>query len=345
MIPYRTSTSKIQINQFKPIDNMLKTLSDERLQHVVNTLNESKTKADAATKLDLSEETLNRYIRDANGRGIEYTPHNPNIKLPKVFIFDLENAPSKAALYGMWKQNINPVQITEEWYMLSWSGKWLFDTEMYSDVLTPAEAIEGSDKRIMESLWSFIDDADILIGHNINQFDVLKMNTRFVLNSILPPSPYQTIDTLLAARKNFAFSHNKLDYLCEQFGVAQKADNGGMARWLGCCEGNPEDLIEMEKYNRQDIVATEELYMALRPWIKTHPNLALYMEADSDACYKCGSTNIKWLYNDSGEAKYYYTNVNKYPVYRCNECNSPGRSRHTAMSRDEKKVITSPVAR
>jgi len=262
------------------------------------------------------------------------------LKLPNIFVFDLENAPSKAAVWRMWKQNIYNDQITEEWYMLSWSGKWLYDTDIYSDVLTPDEAVNGDDARIMTSLWDYIDAADILIGHNINQFDVLKMNTRFVVNGLKPPSPYQTIDTLLAARKNFSFTSNKLAYLCKQFGVAQKADNGGMKRWLGCCDGNPQDLMDMEHYNRQDIIATEELYFAMRGWIKSHPNLALYMDNKIDACYKCGSPDIEWI-----KDKFYYTNVNKYSVYRCRECDSLGRSRHSSMAKQDRKFITSPIAR
>ena len=320
-------------------------VSDERLQHIVNTLQESKDMASAAIKLELSEETINRYIREARMRGIEYVPNQPPVKLPKILIFDLENAPTKAAVWGMWKQNINLAAITEEWYMLSWSAKWLFDTETYSDVLTPEESKEGTDKRIMESLWEFIDHADILIGHNINGFDVQKMNTRFVLNNIMPPSPYQTIDTLYAARKNFAFTSNKLDYLCKQFGVSQKADNGGMDRWMGCMDGNPNDLLEMEKYNRQDIVASEELYLAMRPYIKSHPNVALYMDSDEPLCRICGSKSIKWLYDEKGDPKFYYTSVNKYHVYQCSDCHGHGRTAHSYYKGKDRSHITSPVAR
>lgn len=266
-------------------------------------------------------------------------PKDSNGRLPRIFVFDVENAPSMAAVWRMWKQDIYNDQITEEWYMLSWAGKYLFDTKMYSDVLTPEEAIDGDDERIMRSLWGFVDYADILVGHNINSFDVLKMNTRFAVNGLPSPSPYQTIDTLSAAKKNFSFTSNKLDYLCKQFNVARKADNGTIKRWIGCCEGNPEDLKAMEKYNRQDIIATEELYMAMRSWIKTHPNIALYMDNKSDGCYKCGSKDIKWM------DRYYYTGVNKYSVYRCNDCGSTGRSRFSALTKEERKYITSAVAR
>lgn len=323
-------------------------VSNERLQEIVNALDELKDELKVAQQQRIKPSSVERMLREARERGIvsngeEVEPP----KLPRIFVVDVENAPSMAAVWRMWKQNINNDQITEEWYMLSWSGKWLMDTEIYSDVLTSEEAKEGKDKRIMKSLWQFVDHADILVGHNLDRFDVLKMNTRFIINGLMPPSSYQTIDTLVAAKKNFSFTSNKLDYLCKQFGVSRKADNGTIKRWIGCTQGDPVCLKDMDAYNQQDIMATEELYLAMRPYIKNHPNIGLYLDNKTESCYKCGSPNIEWLYDESGDPKCYYTGVNKYHIYRCREdnCKSIGRSRFSAISKEQKKNITSPVAR
>lgn len=331
-------TSKIYGQQ----TNLYMRVSDEQLQHVLD-LCDKFSEEEAGKKRGIKQDTIRRYRNEAKKRGLKVSA-DP-IKMPKIFVFDLENAPSKAAVWRMWKQNINNDQITEEWYMLSWAGKWLFGTETYSDVLTPEEAVAGKDGRIMESLWQFIDHADILVGHNINQFDVLKMNTRFVINDIMPPSPYQTVDTLYSAKRNFSFTSNKLDYLCKQFGVARKADNGGLKRWLGCCDGDPKDLLDMEKYNKQDIAATEELYLAMRPYIKSHPNLALYIDSDTPLCRLCGSDKIEWLYDEKGDPVFYYTTMNKYHSYRCKKCKGLGRSPHSFYKGKDKSHILSPVAR
>jgi len=322
-------------------------VSEERLQEIVNAYIRLGDEIKVANAEGIRPSSVERMLREAKTKGIEGMKEikEEPPKLPRIFIMDIENSPTLAAVWGMWKQNINLAAISEEWYLLSWAGKYLFETEVYSDVLTPEEAIEGNDKRVMESLWQHLEYADIVIGHNMQQFDALKANTRFVVNGIMPPSPYQIIDTLLAARKQFAFTSNKLDYLCQQFGVSRKADNGGMERWMGCLKGNPQDLLDMETYNRQDIVATEELYLAMRPYIKNHPNLGLYMESEHQMCYKCGSENIKWLYDDNGDPVCYATSVNRYHTYRCNECQSIGRSRHSIFSREDKKHLTSPIAR
>ena len=146
-------------------------------------------------------------------------------KIPNIFIFDVENAPTKGAIWGMFKQYISLSQLMEEWYMLSWAGKWLGDVKIYGDLLTPQEAKNSNDKRIMETLWRFIDAADILIGHNIKFFDIRKANARFIKYGFSPPSPYQMVDTRTEASKNFAFTSNKLDYLCKELDIDRKMEN------------------------------------------------------------------------------------------------------------------------
>jgi len=314
----------------------------EKITRVLE-LSEKLGREAAAIRLGIQEETIDRYHREAKAKGIEITEHKP---LPKILVYDVENAPTEAAVWGMFKQFIRKEQIVSEWYMLSWAAKWLFEPEIFSDVITPHESIKNDDKRIMQSLWTMIDQADIIVGHNILGFDIQKMNTRMVVNGLMPPSSVQAIDTLLQARKNFAFSRNDLDYLCGQFGLSErKADNGGMDRWLRCIKGDPDALLEMEKYNRQDIAASEELYLAMMPWMKAHPNLALYMDQKADACHRCGSIDLDWLKREDGTSKCYVTNVNRYPEYRCNKCGGNGRSRFSEMSKEQRKVITSPVAR
>jgi len=314
--------------------------SDKRISAVIHMADEIGKEA-AAIKFSIQEDTIDRYYKEAKYRGIiSSIPHKRSH--PNVIVLDVENAFTKAGVWRMWKQDIHMNAITEEWYMLSWALKRLFSDpkDMVSDVLTPEEAIKGDDKRIMESIWEYVDAADIIIGHNLERFDIPKINTRCVINGLPPPMPFQTVDTLIAARRNFGFTSNKLDYLAKQFGVARKADNGGMERWIACTEGDPQALLDMEAYNRQDLIPTEEIYLCMRPYIKNHPNMGLYFKGDSDMCYKCGSTALSYIPD-----KFYYTGVNKYPAYRCNHCTSPGRSRFSAFGRGERTHITSAIAR
>ena len=106
-------------------------------------------------------------------------------KQPKVLLIDIETTPMQCHVWGTWKQRIGHEQVINDWFMLSYSAKWLFDSKMYGSVLTHDEAISKDDSRITKELWKLFDQADVLIGHNINGFDLPKVQTRFLLNNSL----------------------------------------------------------------------------------------------------------------------------------------------------------------
>lgn len=250
---------------------------------------------------------------DENAAGAQKSP-------AKILIFDIETAPLRSYTWGVWQQNVAPSQIISDWFMLTWSAKWLFEENVYSDRLTSDEVLREDDKRISKSIWALLNEADIVIAHNAQKFDIKRLNTRFLVNGINPPMPYQVIDTLQHARKRFAVSHNKLDYINEVLGLERKMDTGGFELWAACMEGDDEALQKMEDYNVQDVIILEETYLKLRPWIKPHPNVGLFIEDDVTVCPACGSSHLKW----GGTP--YATRVNLYESFRCTDCGSIGRS-------------------
>ena len=44
--------------------------------------------------------------------------------------------------------------------MLTWGAKWLHNPDIMSAKLTPEEALEENDKRIITELWNVLNDAD-----------------------------------------------------------------------------------------------------------------------------------------------------------------------------------------
>ncbi len=251
-------------------------------------------------------------------------------KLPKILIFDIETSPLRAYIWSRWKQNIYLDQTISEWFMLSWSAKWLFDSNIMSDRLTGAEVLAENDGRIVSKLWHLINEADIIVAHNGLSFDEKKINARFLLNGLPPASPYQTIDTKVIAAKQFGFSSNKLDALAGYFGLKCKMDTD-FELWARCMNGDDTALAYMEEYNRHDTELLEEVYLRLRPWIKAHPNVALYIESDMPRCSNCGSEELTYVGN-------YYTQTGKYETYRCS-CGALSRVRTSSVAKDVKKNL------
>jgi len=251
----------------------------------------------------------------------------------RYLVLDIETAPLQSYTWGLWKQNVAPSQIISDWFMLTWSAKWLFGKEIFSDRLTSKEAIDQDDAKITKSIWSLLDKADIVIAHNANKFDIKRLNTRFLIHGLNPPMSYQVIDTLDHARKRFAISSNKLDYINQLLGLNRKIDTGGFELWVGCMRGNVSDLKKMEEYNRGDVRILEETYLRLRPWIQPHPNIGLFIDKDVTSCPTCGSPEIKF------HGKPYTTTANLYDSFRCTDCGSVGRSKKSLPSTSKTRSL------
>lgn len=259
--------------------------------------------------------------------------------LPKVLVFDIETSPLKAYVWqhSVYGGNVSEGQVLSEWFMLTWSAKWLFDDIVMSARLTGKEAKAEDDSRVVKELWELLNDADIVIAHNGDRFDVPNMNTRFIVNNLPPTNPYQTVDTVRVARRQFGFTHNNLNALARVFGFDAKLDTD-FELWKRCIDGDDEALKEMEEYNKHDVELLEEVYLKLRPWIKSHPNLGLFVESDEAICPNCGNSKITWT------GKYYYTQTGKYATYRC-DCGAFGRARQTAVPKEVRKSLGVSVAR
>jgi len=253
----------------------------------------------------------------------------------KILIFDIETAPIMAYVWGGWKQNpaANTQMIVKDWFIITWSAKWLFEDKVMTGKLTGQEAIQQNDSRIVGELWQLLEEADIVVAHNALKFDIKKVNTRFLKAGLTPPMPYQVIDTLVHARRSFSLVSNKLDYIAQTLGLEGKLKHSGFSLWDRCYNGDEAALDEMELYNIQDIKVLEEVYLHLRPWIKPHPNIGLFIDSNVSCCSSCGSEKLQW----TGE---YSTYANTYSAYRCGDCGSIGRSRTALTNLKSKKQLT-----
>ena len=240
---------------------------------------------------------------------------------PKILIFDIETSPMKAYVWNRWHTNVYLEQTISEWFCIAWSAKWLYSNEVIGEVVTPIEALKEDDSRIMKKLYELISQADIIVAHNGDKFDIPKINSRFISLGLPPYKPVFSIDTLKVAKKQFGFSSNKLDALAEYFGIPHKLETS-FDLWKRCLNGDVKSLQYMLEYNKMDVKILEEVYLRLRSWIKGHPNMANIYNEDELNCSACGSDKLELLPN-----QYYYTSVGQYQLYRCKECGALSRGR------------------
>lgn len=207
----------------------------------------------------------------------------------RIAIVDIENAPNIGYTWGRYEQNV--IAFEEEWYMLSFAVKWVGDKRGQCFALPdfPLYKTEPTnDRELVKKLREVLDEADLVIGHNILDFDIRKANSRMIYHGLTPPSPYKTVDTLKLARSNFMLNSNKLDDLGQYLGVGEKVETGGFSLWLGCMYGDELAWKRMKKYNLADVELTEKVYMRLRAWHNHHPNITL-ATGQAHLCPVCGS--------------------------------------------------------
>lgn len=268
---------------------------------------------------------------------------------PKVLLFDIETAPILGYVWGIWDQTLGLNQIKSDWHLLSWSAKWLEDAKgnvygphkkiMYMDQRT-AKDIED-DSKTLEGIWKLLDEADIVITQNGKSFDSKKLNARFILNGMKPPSSYKHIDTNQIAKKHFGFTSTKLEYMTDKLNKKYKKQKhkrfSGFELWTECLAGNKAAWKEMEKYNKYDVLSLEELYNKLMPWDNTI-NFNVYREGMSTRC-SCGSEHII-------KKGYAYTSTGKYQRFKCVDCGSEvGRGKVNLLSKTKRKSLRPRIAR
>ena len=213
-------------------------------------------------------------------------------KEPKILLFDIETAPNLGYVWGKWEQDV--VSFKEHWYMLSFAYKWLGEKQTHVVSLPDFKLYKkdkANDRELVNKLWELFNEADVLIAHNGDEFDVKKVNSRFIQHGMVPPKPFQTIDTKKVAKRYFKFDSNNLDDLGQYLGLGRKLQTGGFDLWLGCISGDKESWKRMCNYNKQDVVLLEQVYLKLRPWMTNHPNMNL-LTGEAHTCPNCGCLKV-----------------------------------------------------
>lgn len=251
----------------------------------------------------------------------------------KVLLLDIETSPLEVYCWGLFDQNIGLNMIKEDWSVLSYSAKWLDDSKMYYEDNRNSKNVRD-DKKLLKGIWDLLDQADVVVGQNSDRFDLKKLNARFIKHEMGKPSPYRTMDTLKMAKKSFAFTSNKLEYMSSNLAPDQKKSSHkkfpGMELWTECLNGNTEAWKEMEKYNKQDVFALEAVYKKLAPWGVT-VNFDIYNDQVSIQC-NCGSFHLT-------KRGYAYSKAGKFAKLQCQECGAWHQDKQNLLTKEKKASL------
>lgn len=245
----------------------------------------------------------------------------------RVLTLDIERLPGVATVQhrgltvtgefwdlGGWKhvigRRIHADDVTTWPRTICAAAKWYDERQ----VMFAAQWLDGGEEGFLRTVWDWYNQADIVVGHNLQAFDSKHLKAGWALRGWPSPKPWKTVDTLKVARAEFAFESNTLDSLCKRLGVKAKTDKYSAEVAWSACGGDEKAQRKIQRYNEGDVKATEALYDRVRPWIKNHPHLSMFT-GEPWGCPNCGEKNLST--NGNGEA---YTNVQRYRSYVCPRC-------------------------
>ena len=210
----------------------------------------------------------------------------------RLLYLDLETFPILAYVWGLYQQDA--IDVKTNWYIASFAYKWENDKKITVKSLPDYSRYNKNmedDSALCRDLWDLYDQASVVVAHNGDRFDIRKSNARFIVHGFEPPSPYKSVDTLKIAKRNFAFSSNRLNALGDYFGFGRKLPHTGWDLWKRCLSGDRGAWATMKKYNVRDVELLEKVYLRLRPWHGQHPNMNERL--DEERCPVCRSNNVQ----------------------------------------------------
>lgn len=250
-------------------------------------------------------------------------------RTPRILSFDLEVSPAVGYYYPpTWETMILETQ--ERQKLMSFAWQWVEPNGKASkpkSVCLADYATYGvdpkNDELITQELHDIMNQADAYITQNGDNFDVKMANYFFIMNGLGPVREAKSIDTKKMAKRYFRFNNNTLDNLAKELGFEGKTKVKHSDIWQDCfLKGDKKSWKMMCKYNENDVVQTTQIYLAMRPFMRNHPNLARIAGMEY-ACPTCLSTD----YTKSGQR---YTGVSVFQRFDCSNCGR-GFTERTAL--------------
>lgn len=215
-------------------------------------------------------------------------------KGPRILLYDLETSLETVTVFSLkYNDFIAPESIVTERHIISVAYKWSDEKKVHAiSILDDPKRFAKDvhdDRYVVEQFHKVMMEADVIVGHNSDNFDNRYVKTRVLFHGLSPLPPVTSIDTYKVAKSGFMFNSNKLAYLGEYLKVgAKKHTSSGL--WMKAFNGDKKAIKEMVEYNKQDVRLLERVFLKLRPYIPNHISRELW---GLSGCPRCGSTKIQ----------------------------------------------------
>ena len=187
-----------------------------------------------------------------------------------------------------YKINLTHDNIIQERAIICVCYKWEGEEEVHC-----IKWNKGNDKKLVEKFSKIISEADEIVAHNGNKFDLKWFNTRNLIHNLPPIPQYKTVDTLTIARKHFYLNSNRLDYLGKIL-LNEGKINAPYDLWKRICLHNePSAMDDMVRYCQKDVELLERVWKKLSAYDKPKSHAGVMNGLERWTCPHCGSEDVK----------------------------------------------------
>lgn len=227
----------------------------------------------------------------------------------KRLYFDIETSPNIGFFWQPGnKISISYENIIKERAIICICYKWSNSNKVYSLQWDEKQ----NDKKMLQEFVKVSEQADELVGHNGDNYDIKWIRTRCLFHGISMMPNYTTIDTLKESRKLFRFNSNRLDYISKFIGLDGKTTTS-YDLWKDITLKNCKKSIGiMVRYCKNDVVQLEQMFNKMNQYIK--PKSRSENTHYKSECPECGSENVKM----SGTKT--RATGSKVQQFQCNDC-------------------------
>jgi uncharacterized protein YprB with RNaseH-like and TPR domain len=211
----------------------------------------------------------------------------------KRLFFDIETSPNVGLFWSAgFKQKIDYDNIVEERKIICICYKWAGESKVYS---LKWDNKKQCDKKLLKAFVKIANQADELVGHNGDNYDLKFVRTRCVIHEVPMFPNYTTVDTLKISKNKFRFNSNRLDYIGQVLGVGKKIKTE-YALWKAIILNKSEVALDkMVKYCIGDVRLLESVYNRLSSHYPHKSHFGVLRGRTKSSCPHCESYNTVFV--------------------------------------------------
>ncbi len=215
---------------------------------------------------------------------------NEILKEPRTLIYDIETSYNIVSSWRVgYKINLPHYSILKERAIICVSYKWLGEDEVY----TLSWDNNQCDKFLLEQFIEVMNEADVLVAHYGDKFDLKWIKTRALKHGLQMLPNYVTVDTKWLASKHFYLNSNKLDYIAKFLGFEGKINTEPELWDKIILHKDPKAMDDMITYCEEDVRQLEKVYNKLITWDKPKQHAGVLFNNDKISSPISGSKNLE----------------------------------------------------